>query len=409
MAFIALLSARDCARAWTAPHLAPQLIDFGGQPLVEYQARLALAQGADRVLILADSPTSDLTRLVDEVAEEGRRPVALVQDMLSLARALSPDDQIILLAENLVVPADALAALRMAGPAALLVVPSVPATARFERIDGAAMWAGALALPGRSVLGTLDMLGDWDLALTLLRRAVQDGVPRVALSPELVMDGRLTIVPDQAAADLALQALSDRNLAALTETASGLGSLLAPVSRKIVRELVRRQVEPSTLGAVTLLLAAAGIALGFGSWIGAGLVLLLLALAASDLTRQTTLVTLRATDSPRRHGLVQAAALTIMALLGYRQSDGQILALAGAWLPLAFVALLAYAENHGGEDYGTPAGIWWRRARITVPGAAILLFFGQLLGLVPAAFALLGALVCAVVALRLLPADGPRV
>src|SRR5690606_5106438 len=148
---------------------------------VEFQARLAIAAGAEHILIQTDGVTADLSRLVDRLTAERQASVALVRDMLTLSRSLAPADRILLIAENMLLPAEAVARLAGHTPPALLALPSVPATGVFERIDAEAMWAGALLLPGEAVLATLDMLGEWDLGLTVLRRAVQMGAHRVML------------------------------------------------------------------------------------------------------------------------------------------------------------------------------------------------------------------------------------
>lgn len=404
MALVALLSARDSARDRAVPGQAGALIDFGGQPLVEYQVRLALNAGAERILIHVDSASPDLAQLVDRIVAERQCDVALVQDMTMLARSLAPEDRVLLLAENLLLPSEALASLLVAGPSSMLVLPSVPATSGFERIDNEANWAGALSLPGGSVLATLDMLGDWDLSLTVLRRAVQENVRRVALSPELVMDGRLTLVRDQASADIALQALSDSSQDALTERGAGLGSLFSPLSRGMVRELVRRQVEPGRLAFMALTLGAGGVALAVSGWLIPALLIALLSLGTSDLARQCALITLRAPVSAWRNRFVQVGGLIVLAILGFHLAAGQLLALSGALLPLFFIAVLALAE-----EIAPPAGLWVRWARLTVASAVMLVLVGQLVGFAGPAYALLGLLTAIVVAIRLLPISQRRV
>ncbi|MBN8830532.1 MAG: hypothetical protein J0G94_07850, partial [Sphingomonadales bacterium] len=362
-------------------------------------ARLALEAGAEQVLIFADAPAPDLGQIVDRITSEQGPRVQLVQDMPSLSRALCASDQVIVLAENLVVPPEAIDALLDAAPTAMLALPDVPATARFERIDAQTMWGGAIALPAANILATLDMLGDWDLVLTLLRRAVQAGIPRVLLSPETVMDGRLTLASDQASADIALESLSDRRHAAAAEENGGLGNLLAPVSRSLVRELVRRQVDPATIGIGSLVLSAVGLALASSLWTGTALLVMLLALAASDLSRQTALVTLRAEQSPWRQRVVDGAALLVLVLLGVHLAEGRVLAMAGAWLPLVLIALLA-----GADELRPPQEPLARSLRLTPSIALILLLLGSLFGIGPAAFVLLGLLACAAIGLRLLRA-----
>ena len=70
MAFIALLSARDGAREGTGAAAGGALIEFGGQPLVEFQARVAIVAGADHILIQTDLASPDLAHMVDRLTAE---------------------------------------------------------------------------------------------------------------------------------------------------------------------------------------------------------------------------------------------------------------------------------------------------------------------------------------------------
>lgn len=405
MALVALLSARDGARDPLSPGAGGRLIDFGGQPLVEYQARLARACGVERVLIQVDAATPDLARLVDRVAGDHGGAIALVQDMTSLSRSLDADDQVLVLAENLVVPGDALASLLVNGAPALLALPSVPSTASFERIDGEAMWAGALCLSGRAVLATLDMLGDWDLSLTLLRRAVQDGVARLPLSPELVMDGRLTLVRDQASADIALEALSDTQGGAGASARGGLlDGLQASLAGPLVRELVRRQIEPARLAMVGLAVGLGALGLGLAGWLVAALLAMLVSLGLSDLARRCGQLTLRGAGPAWQRRLVHGGALGLLALAGYRLGQGNLLALTGAWLPLLLIGLMTLAD-----ELAPVEGIWARWSRLGPTAALVVILLGALFDLAPAAFALLGLLAVLAMAVRLLPVAHAKV
>jgi hypothetical protein len=401
MVLVALLSARIDGRTGDRPAAT---VDFGSQSLIEYQARLAIEAGAERVLVQIDSPTPELARTVDRLLAEHPGAIALVQDMPGLARHIAPDDRVLLLAEALVLPPEALASLVGGDGEAMLTLPSVPATALFERIDGQAMWAGAALLSGGRLLATLDMLGDWDLVLTLLRRAVQAGLPRIELSPDLVMDARLTLVTDQSRADIALGALSDEEQAKADARSGGLASLLAPLSRRMVRELVRRQVDPERLTTIALLIACAGLALALAGWMLPGLVVLLIALGLADLAQRCALVTLRDGLAPLRQRGIEGLAAAVSFLLGWRISAGMPLALAGTWLPLILAGLLMLADRTADHDEHWPA---WLRP--TLPVVLLLLAVGVALGIAPAAFILLGLLAIGLVALRLFRPGGIRV
>lgn len=399
MAFIALLSARDSAREGTGAAADGALIEFGGQPLVEFQARIAIAAGADHILIQTDAVTTDLAQLVDRLTGERQASVALVRDMLSLSRGLAPADRILLIAENMLIPTEAVVALAGQPPPAMLTLPSVPTTSGFERIDAEAMWAGALLLPGEAVLATLDMLGEWDLGLTVLRRAVQMNAERIMLPPELVMDGQLGALHSQQSADAALQVLADRETRAVAGEGDGLQRVLAMVSRPLLHELVRRQIEPARLTGITLVLGILGLALGIAGFPVPGLVLALLSFGLRDLAAQCAEITLRPKASPYGHYAIDAMAVALLALIGWRLSEGQLLSISGSWFPI-FIAVLI-PSTRAQADIVT--GLWAPWVRISVPIALFVVLGGLLVGQGGAAFALLGLLAIAAVTLRLIP------
>jgi len=401
MAFIALLSARDGpgAKAGGAP------IEFGGQPLVEFQARMAIAAGVEHILIQTDPAAPDLSHLVERLTAERQVSVAVARDMPALSRHLAPADVILLMAETMLIPAEVVASLARETAPALIALPPVPATSHFERIDAGAMWAGALLLTGETVLGTLDMLGEWDLGLTLLRRAVQLDARRIMLSPALVTAGRLGPLRDQQGADAALEVLAEQDQTpAGGEEGGGLRRLLAPLARPLVRELVRRQIEPAMLTLTALLAGGAGLALGFGGFAVPAVLLALAGLGLCDLAGQCAQITLRPAASPLRRYGVDGLAMASLALIGWQLAGGEILALSGAWLPLLLTILI----NFPPEQVPARSGLWSRRMRINIPIALLVVLAGLMLGRGDIAFALLGLLALAAIALRLAP-ERPRV
>ena len=119
----------------------------------------------------------------------------------------------------------------------------------WERIDAADGWAGVLSAPAALVVDALRRLGEWDAQGTLLRRAVQAGLPRIRVgnhelahgfapdewhrllnsqrADRLAFGPRLLSPPAQAVADrLALRA-DDRSVWAVPLTISVTLALLA--------------------------------------------------------------------------------------------------------------------------------------------------------------------------------------
>lgn len=402
MVLVALLSARTAARDGVYAIPPALLIDFGGQSLIEYQMRLCAGAGVEKILIQIDAPTPELATITDHIADEYGCSVSLIQGMSGLARALAPQDNVLLLPEGVVIVQEALDALATHQGEAMLSLPSIPATAAFERIDAQQMWAGGLRVNGQRVLTTLDMLGEWDLALTLLRRAVQDGAPRILLSPELVADARIALVHDQSSADVALAALTERSfLEATQEHSGGIARFMAPLSRGLVRELVRRQINPAQILLGALVLSVGALICAVMGWMLPSLLIMLPALGVAKVGEQCAQVTLRATGRRWQTMLVQAAGLLLLAILGLRLSNGNILATVGAWIPLVFIALLSFWRDRIAllED-------WYAQAEPGVAGGLLLLLIGVVLGVPDLAFALLAIVMTGSIGLRLIrPAE----
>jgi hypothetical protein len=121
---------------------------------------------------------------------------------------VAASDRILLIGDGHILPSRHIELLPQGEGNRLIVLPSGPATQGFERIDANQMWAGGLVVGAPTLLGLLDMLGDWDLPLTLLRQTVQEGAARVSCEITEVFDGRIVIVTDQGVADAATQALA---------------------------------------------------------------------------------------------------------------------------------------------------------------------------------------------------------
>ena len=150
-----------------------------GESVLERQLRLLRASGHDRIVALlpegASRPPALLVGPDLVVATSGREAAARLADV----------DHVLMLGHGVVADRSVLDGLRRHDAA----VATRPPAAGWERIDGDEHWAGVLILPGASARAVLEGLGDWDAQATLLRRAVQDGVPRLAIPPDKVAHG----------------------------------------------------------------------------------------------------------------------------------------------------------------------------------------------------------------------------
>ncbi len=142
------------------------------------------------------------------------------------------------------------------------------------------------------MLGTVDMLGEWDLELTLLRRAVQQDAQRIELPVELVTSGRLVRIDTRTDAERRVSALSQSGFAG-EGARDALSTLLAPVGRHIVSGLRPLEVRPEQLGWGAGLFAVFGIAAASADWPRVALMLALVAEAALSLHGGSAQVMLR--------------------------------------------------------------------------------------------------------------------
>lgn len=259
-------------------------IVFAAQTLIEYQARQAIKAGATCLLIMVDAVTPVLSRLVDRLTGENIQ-VHLIRDMPGLVRQLPRDGDVLLFADGMVVDQKYLAELASTPGNALLVVGDDAATAHLERVDAVHRWAGVARISPPTLFNTLDLIGDWDLVLTLLRAVVQADARRVDIAPTDVVEGRVALVERQATADLIAGALSMPGGTG-DDVAGAEHYLLQPLGRQIATHLLRMQVpaaqmEWSATGMATLGL----VAVAFG-WATAALILFLAALTLQTVSRQ---------------------------------------------------------------------------------------------------------------------------
>ena len=336
-------------------------LPLAGRTLVERQARLAAAAGADPVVILVERLPPDLLAAIDRMRAEGISAV-VARTAAEAAEAIDPGARLLLIADGLVADHGHVSRITAAGGTALLTAPDHMGDERFERIDPQSLWAGLAVIDGAMLRQTAAVLGDWDLQSTLLRRAVQSGARQFALRGE-ASDDRITIA--QTAADLVeAQAL-------IVESASAArGSwisryFLKPVEQLLTRLLMPASITPTWLyiGAVVLI-AMAAILFAKG-WLGAGMLLLLLATPLDGTAERLAVLRMEPSEPPEWWSYTLPAIAGIaFAALGY--------SLAGVWgwgclavvaATFAFmIALHNEAADHEVEGHvwlAEPKGMAW--------------------------------------------------
>lgn len=345
-------------------------LHFAGQTLVEYQARQAVRAGADRILIMVSVITPALSQAVDRLSADGIA-VALIRDMVTMVRDAPRDADVLLVADGAIIAQAHVDGLGQADGDALLVADDSRASAPFERIDAGQRWAGIARLSPALLFGTLDMIGDWDLALTLVRAAVQKGARRITVPQDDLLEGRVAMVESQEQADLVAQAVTAAG-AARGRSRGGIEHLLlAPLARMIGPALMRMQVP-------AMQVRIAGIALGAIAlvpiellWTLTGFVLLLLALLLVETADRLDELALRA---PPSGWLAFVAPMAVLAALVIAAGTTQAMDL------ILLLAITMVADRWRLTGHAKP----WM---IVTPGTILLLLLlGGSVGLLKEAF-----------------------
>lgn len=309
MSFAAILSA---SRPSGDPSAIPRAgLAFAGQTLVEYQARQAARAGAERILILVGVVTPALSQAVDRLSADGIA-VGLVRDMVSMLRDAPRDSDVLLVADGAAIAEAHFAAMAQAQGNALLVVDDSRASAPFERIDAGQRWAGLARVSPDLLFGTLDMVGDWDLTLTLLRATVQASARRITVPQDDLLEGRVALVETQQQADLAQMALIG---GARGEGGSGGIDhyLLAPLARFAGATLMRLQVPAMQLRIFSILLAAVALVPIELRWTATGFATLFAALLGLAIADRLDQLALR--PRARGWGALTTPALALVGLV----------------------------------------------------------------------------------------------
>lgn len=279
MTFAAILSASRASG--DSPAVLRASLHFAGQTLVEYQARQAAQAGADRIMILVSVITPAISQAVDRLSADGIA-VALVRDMVSMVKDAPRDSDVLLVADGAIVAQGHVEAIAGAEGNALLVTDDSRASAPFERIDAGQRWAGMARISPALLFGTLDMIGDWDLALTLVRSAVQAGARRITVPQDDLLEGRVALVEGQAQADLVSQAVISGGARQARVRGAAEHYLLGPAARLAGPALMRMQVPAAQVRIAGMALGAIALVPIELLWPATGFCLLLLALLLAE-------------------------------------------------------------------------------------------------------------------------------
>lgn len=168
-----------------------------------------------------------------------------------------------LVADGLHADAPHYRALSNSAAPAIMVTGDLAITQDFERIDATARWAGLAVVNGGDVADLADLPGDWDMLLTLLRKAVQAGAHRIPCDPAMFSQGEIAVISNAAMAE----PLERRAMQQVEFGGMGLGSALAimPLVRLLGPPLLRHR---PVADAMPVVMALAGLLAMVAAWLG---------------------------------------------------------------------------------------------------------------------------------------------
>jgi hypothetical protein len=327
-------------------------LPLAGRTVLERQARLAVAAGADLVVVAVERVPARLLEAIDRLRAHGVK-VVVARNAGEAAEAVHTGDRLLVVADGLVATETHIERLLALGAGTILTVPDVRVDDRYERIDGHSRWAGLALYDGEMLKRTADMLGEWDLQSTLLRRAIQSGARQLSLRGEPA-DDLLTVA--ERAEDLTLlqQRIFEGAGAHRGDWVSR--HLLDRVEQIATRRLMPTDTSPATLGlAASLLTALGGLALAW-DWLTLGTIFLLAATPLDGTAER--LAALRMQDAGRDSwwaNLLPVLAAAALVALGISLTDSRgwgCIALAAA--AIAFV--LALRKEVEGRE--VPGKVW---------------------------------------------------
>jgi hypothetical protein len=257
----------------------------GGIALARHQLAIVLALGCERIVCVARGLQPGLVEL-QHVAEDHGARFHVVAGARGLIGLIAANDELIVLADGLLVAPDAAASQIDSGQGVLVQPIEIGQPAGFERIDLNHAAAGAMRVPGALVERLAELPVDCDVMSSLQRIALQSGVAQRTLPASLRDAGGWRLIRDEGEAQRA-EAELFREQTSLT----GLTSASEFVARLAARAVGPALMHSGSGGNAVGILAAALLLLGGGAgWFQSTVAALMLCTSADVLRRAAGLL-----------------------------------------------------------------------------------------------------------------------
>lgn len=143
---------------------------------LEFVGRQLAREGVNHLVVCVDRVPRHLGGVLDRLRHDGVR-CSLARSTIELAELFHPDEIIVLLTGTSLGDSETVRELAQAKQPSLLCV-SESGRSSHERIDATTWWTGLGTISGALIRRVASVPGEWNLASTILRVAVQAGVER---------------------------------------------------------------------------------------------------------------------------------------------------------------------------------------------------------------------------------------
>lgn len=312
-----------------------------GQPLLEYQIRLARVCGGIHIVVLVEQLPSAMVALFDRLRADGI-DIDIARDARDAADRFHPDEMVLLLTPGLVPRRSLIDALVGAGVPTLVSVAEAPEHQAFERIDARDRWTGLALLRGQTIRDTAAMLGDWSISSTLMRRALQSD----ATCHRLPDASGIAMITDAQRADMMSVGLvhdAQDSKPTLFDSV-----VVLPLARQLVPLLQRKAVPTDLIGVMPLVLGGSAFLLSVLGWFSTAFALLLLGSFVDGCARLMHRAAVRDDMTAKfRHWAGPALFCAVLLFLGWdvsQRAGDWVGLLLSAWLLSLFLLRPANAE-----------------------------------------------------------------
>lgn len=257
----------------------------GGIALARHQLAIVLALGCERIVCVARGLQPGLVEL-QHVAEDHGARFHVISGHRGLIGLIAANDELIVLADGLLVAPEAAVSQIEAGQGVLVQPIEIGQPAGFERIDLNHAAAGAMRMPGALVERLAELPGDCDVMSSLQRIALQSGVAQRMLPTSLHDAGAWRLIRDEGEAQRA-----EAELFREQTSLSGLTSASEFVARVAARTIGPALMHSGSGGNAVGILAVVLLLLGGGAgWFQSTVFALMLCTSADVVGRAARLL-----------------------------------------------------------------------------------------------------------------------